>query len=240
MKDGHSSGKTYRESDGLEIVPRCPVCSHEARDGIETVAALGCIVTWGVAAKRVNATFGTDFKAETLKRHMTRHPLHREVAEQDVIMESMRGENGAKSVSMQRLLDTLLMQGALDVSKGWIKPTSVSELMQVMQMSMNVAEREDRRKAAETIDPSDFYAVISAWGEAMQSTLTPNQLALVAAKASALGAHLDITRMSVERTDRVDVDAVMEDAVEDYRRRGLLPTDPSSPESVVEGVELPS
>lgn len=74
----------------------------------------------------------------------------------------------------------------------------------------------------------------------MQSTLTPNQLALVAAKASALGAHLDITRMSVERTDRIDVDAVMEDAVEDYRRRGLLPTDPSSPESVVEGVELPS
>ena len=86
MKDGHSSGKTYRESDGLEIVPRCPVCSHEARDGIETVAALGCIVTWGVAAKRVNATFGTDFKADTLKRHMTRHPLHREVAEQDVII----------------------------------------------------------------------------------------------------------------------------------------------------------
>lgn len=240
MRDSHDSNKRkYRESDGLEIVGRCSICNHESRDGIETVAALGCIVTWAVAAKRVNATFGTSFSQATLKRHMTEHPLHREVAEQDVIMESIRGEGGAKSVSMQRVLDSLLMQGALDVSKGWIKPTSVSELMQVMQMSMNVAEREDRRKAAETLDPSDFYAVISAWGEAMQDTLTPNQLAVVAAKAAALGSHLDITRMSVERTDRVDVDAVMADAVEDYRRRGLLPGD-RSPEAVVEGVELPS
>lgn len=227
----------FRERDGLEIVPRCPVCEHEERDGIETIAALGCIVTWTVATRRVNATFGTSFKVETLRRHMTEHPLHREVAEQDVVMESIRGENGAKSVSPQRILDALLMQGALDVSKGWLKPTSVSELMQVMQMSMNIADREDRQRAANEVDSSSFYAVMGAWGEALRSTLTPAQLATVVAKAHALGSAFDMTRVETARPDRVDVDSALDRAVEDYRRRGLLPDADQGP--CVDGVELP-
>lgn len=232
------SVQSYREDDGLPIIFGCPICRHAERDGIETIGALASIGTWAVAARRINNTFKTGFSPGTVKNHMTNHPLHREVSEQQVIMDSIKGTDGAPAVSPKRLLDTLLFQGALDVSKGYIKPTSVSELMAVLQMSMNIADREDRMRAANAVDAADFYAVMGAYAEAMRATLPPATIAQIVAKAQGLGVAFDIQKLEQQPVQGIDMDEVMERAVEDYRKRGLLPAaeDGEQPE---EGPYLP-
>lgn len=225
--------------DGLEIEPGCPICRSPDRAGIETLGMLS-FQSWRIAAQRINNTFGTHLTAQSVKKHMTEHQLHREAAERGILMNAMQGEEGSMAISPESLLDQLLVQGALDMARGRIKVKNVSELMSVITMLQNIQARSDRMKALSGADPAAFMQVMAAYAEAIRDTTGPEQLAEIVAKARALGAVYDITRTHLSIPDEVNVDDVMERAVEDYKEKGGPSTRAELVEAgVLDGVALP-
>lgn len=209
-----------KKKEALEKVPKCRICAHEDREGIELVAILSCS-SWNVCRERINNTFGTNFTVETIKRHMMEHDLTPSVAEQGVIIDSLRGKDGSSGrISVETMLQTLMVQGMLDLAKGKIRCKTPQELISVVNTLQNVQMRKEQRMALEDGDIQGFYAVMAAYGEAIKDTVSPGQLVEIVAKANALGAHFDIGKTSIEEPLDESPEDIMSAAVRDYRERG--------------------
>lgn len=223
----------------------CTVCSHESRAGIEMLCCISA-ATWGIAQKRVNNTFGTDFSIKTLKNHMLNHELSQNAMETGVIIDSIRGEDGAPGIiSAETMLQTLLVQGMLDLAKGKIRCKSPDELLRVINMLQQVQDRKSARMLMEEGDIAGFYAAMAAYGTAIRDTVSPQQLVEIVTKANALGAHFDISNARYEEATEVEVQDVMQLAVEDRKRLGRSRTREELVESGAldgisfDGVDLP-
>ena len=211
-------------SDEPEKVSKCRICNHPDREGIELVAIMSA-ASWNIARERVNNTFGTNFTTETVRKHMTEHELHRTAAEQGIILDAMRGKDGAPAViSSETLLQTLLVQGMLDLAKGKIRAKTPQDLIAIVNTLQNIQTRKEARMAVEGGNIEGFYAVMAAYGEAIKDTVSHNQLMEIVAKANALGATFDIGNTRFEPPIEVDPADVMVQAVEDYKQLGTSRT----------------
>lgn len=226
-------------------VPKCRICNHEDRAGIELIGIMSC-ASWNVCRMRINNTFGTNFTVETVKKHMMEHELTRTAAEQGIILDAIRGEDGAPAViSVETMLQTLLVQGMLDLAKGKIRCKTPGELMQVANMLQQAQDRRSARALIEDGDIAGFYAAMAAYGTAIRDTVSPGQLVEIVAKANALGAHFDISNAKYEDVVDVEVEDVMSLAVQDYKTLGRSRTrdeliEAGALDGMFEGVELPS
>ena len=169
------------------------------------------------------------------------HELTRTVAEQGVIIDSVRDKDGAPGViSVETMMQTLLIQGMLDLAKGKIRCKTPQDLIAVSNMIMHI---QDRKNAVALIDDGDiagFYAAMAAYGTAIRDTVSPQQLVEIVAKANALGAHFDISNAKYEDVVEVDIDDVMQVAVEDYKTLGRGRTREELIDAgVFDGLELP-
>lgn len=232
------------KKEDIEKVPKCRICNHEDREGIEMLGIMSC-ASWNICRERINNTFGTNFSTETVKKHMLEHELHGAAAEQGIIIDSLRGKDGSPGrISAESILQTLLVQGMLDLAKGKIRCKSPQELIQVMNMLMTLQERREMRMAVEGGDARSFYAVMSAYGEAIRDTVSPGQLTEIVVKANALGAAFNIGNARLEAPIEVEPEDVMALAVEDYKTRGSSRTRDELVaagviDAVEEGLDLP-
>ena len=225
---------------------RCPICKleEEERSSVELLAVVSCS-TWRIAATRIQNTFGIEVSPAMLRKHMTEHPLCTVPSQQGIILDAIKGEDGAPGViSIETMLQTLLIQGMLDLAKGKIRCKTPQDLMQVTNMLQQVQDRKNARALIEEGDISGFYAAMAAYGTAIRDTVSPQQLAEIVAKANALGAGFDIGNARYEDVIDVDPEAVMQLAVEDYRKLGRGRTRDELIESgaideMFAGVELP-
>jgi len=226
-------------------VPKCRICNHEDRAGIELLGVISCS-SWNICRTRINNTFGTNFTVETVRNHMLNHELTPTVAQQGIILDALRGKDDAPAViSVETMLQTLLVQGMLDLSKGKIRCKTPSELMQVASMLMNLQDRRQTQALIEDGDIAGFYAAMAAYGSAIRDTVSPAQLAEIVMKANALGAHFDISNARYEDTVELEVDEVLQIAAEDYRTHGRSRTRDELVEAgvlgdILDGAELPS
>lgn len=201
---------------------RCKVCQldEETRAGVEMIAALSS-ASWNVAARRVQNTFGVDIGYKAIRTHMMEHELLPSARETGVIIDAIRGEDGAPGIlSVETMLQTLLVQGMLDLAKGKIRCKTPGELMQVANMLQQMQDRKNAQALIEDGDIAGFYAAMAAYGTAIRDTVSPGQLVEIVAKANALGAQFDISNARYEDTVEVDVEDVMQLAVEDHRKLG--------------------
>lgn len=209
-----------KKKDEIEKVPHCRICAHEDREGIEMLGMLSA-ASWNVCRERINNTFGTNFTTKTVRTHMTEHELHAAAAQNGVIIDSIRDKDGAPAViSVENMMQTLLMQGMLDLAKGKIRCKTPQELISVANMLQGIQARKEQRMAFEQGDLQGFYTAMAAYGEAMRDTLSPGQMVEIVAKANALGATLDIGHIPMEKPIDIDPGDVMSQAVEDYRMLG--------------------
>ena len=219
--------------------PRCSICTHEDREGIELLAIMSC-ASWNICRERINNTFGTSFSTKTIRNHMTNHEVHRAVAEQGIIMGALRGEDEHNAIiSVETMLQTLLVQGFMDLAKGQIRCKSVSELLQVGNMLNAIQDKQDMKTALEAGDINGFYLAMAAYGTAMRDTLSPDQLNEVMLKANALGAYVNIGNMEIEAPIEVDAEEIMSIAVEDYKRGRSRSRQELIEAGVFDGLELP-
>ena len=201
-------------------VPKCRICNHEDRAGIELLGIISC-ASWNICRTRINNTFGTNFTVETVKNHMLNHELTTNAAQQGVILDAVRESDGAPAViSVETMLQTLLVQGMLDLAKGKIRCKTPNELIQVANMLQQVKDRKSAQALIEDGDIAGFYAAMAAYGSAIRDTVSPAQLVEIVAKANALGAHFDISNAKYEDSVELEVDEVMQIAAEDYKRLG--------------------
>lgn len=209
-----------KKKDEIEKVPKCRICAHPDREGIEMLGMLSA-ASWNVCRERINNTFGTNFSVKTVKTHMLEHELHTAAAENGIIIDSIRNKNGAPAViSVENMMQTLLVQGMLDLAKGKIRCKTPQELISVANMLQNIQLRKEQKMAFENGDLQGFYTAMAAYGEAMKDTLSPGQMVEVVAKANALGAVLDIGHIPMEKPIDIDPGDVMHQAVADYKMLG--------------------
>lgn len=233
-----------KKVDEIERVPKCRICASPDREGIEMVGIMSCS-SWNICRERINNTFGTNFTVETVKKHMMEHELHKTAMEQGVIIDSLRGKDGSSGrISVETMLQTLMVQGMLDLAKGKIRCKTPQDLISVVNTLQNVQMRKEQKMALENGDIQGFYAVMAAYGEAIKDTVSHGQLVEIVAKANALGACFDIGKVEIEEPIEVDPKDVMSQAVKDYRERGHSRTrdelvDAGVIDRLEEGLELP-
>lgn len=207
-------------SDEPAVVPKCRICNSEHREGVELIALMSAS-SWNVVRERVNNTFGTNFSKEAIKKHMLEHELHKTAAEQGIILDAIKGKDGAPGIiSAESMLQTMLIQGMLDLAKGKIRAKTTQDLIAIVNMLQNLQQKREAKMAMEGGNIEGFYAVMAAYGEALRDTLSPAQLAEVVVKANALGATFDIGNTRLEPPIEVDPVDIMSQAVEDYKELG--------------------
>lgn len=217
--------------------PQCPICQHPDREGIEMLGVLAA-ANFRIAAKRINNTFGTSFSADTVRNHMKNHALHRTATEAGVILDAVTDDD-KPVITVKNMAHTILMQGMLDLSKGNLRCKTVSELISVMRMCLEIQDREAAQVGGMSVD--GFYAAMSAYGEAIRDTVSPAQLDAIVTKAGALGAAFNIGNMRLAKPAE-DVRQVLVQAIQDKRRLGRGRTREELIEAgviEVDGVELP-
>ena len=179
------------------------------------------------------------------KKHMMNHELHRTAAEQGLILDAIKGEDGAPAViSAETVLQTLLVQGMLDLSKGKIRAKTPQDLIAVINMLQSIQTRKEAKMAMEDGSLEGFYAVMAAYGEAIRDTVSAGQLMEIVAKANALGASFDISHAQLQEPIDVNPIDVMQQAVKDYKEYGSSRTRKELIEAGVideieEGLDLP-
>ena len=201
---------------------RCAICrlDEDVRSGVEL---LGCLsaASYAVAARRINNTFGLNLTVDCVKKHLQEHELLPSARETGVIIDAIKGEDGAPGIlSVETMLQTMLVQGMLDLAKGKIRCKTPQELLQVVNMLQKVQDRKNAQALIEEGDIAGFYAAMAAYGTAIRDTVSPAQLVEIVAKANALGAHFDISNARYEDVVEVDVEDVMQLAVEDRKKLG--------------------
>lgn len=208
-----------KQQTEIEQVPKCRICKHEDREGIEMLGIISC-ASWNVCTRRINNTFGTNFTVNTVKTHMTEHMLHKTAIEAGVILDGLTNDDHPM-ISAESMLQTLMIQGMLDLSKGKIRCKTPSELISVLTTLMNVQQRKKQDQMMEEGDVQGYYAAMAAYGEAIKDTVSPSQLGEIVVKANALGAHFNIGNVQVQRpVDDIRMDEIMEVAVKDYKELG--------------------
>lgn len=223
----------------LEVVPRCPICKHEDREGIEMVGILSAS-SWRIAARRINNTFGTNFTAAAVEKHMLNHRLHKTAVEAGEILDSAIDPE-RPVITTTNILRTLMIQGMLDVARGTIRCKSVNEIIQVMNAYENVKRNERMQMMMEEGDAAGFYAAMAAYGEAIKDTVSPEQLGAIVMKANALGARFNIGNVVEAHPigEEEQVQAALMQAVVDGRNKRTRDELVDAGVIQVEGVVLP-
>ncbi len=202
--------------------PRCEICrlDEDTRAGVEMLAMLSA-ASWNICRERVNNTFGLSLTTQCIKKHMTEHELHKNAAQQGIILDAVRDKEGAPAViSCETMLQTLLVQGMLDLAKGKIRCKTPAELLSVINMIQNFQEKKEAKMAIENGDPSAFYAVMAAYGTAIRDTVSRSQMLDIVAKANSLGANFNIGNLpDAEIIDLEPID-YMQACVDDYKTYG--------------------
>ena len=209
-----------KKNEGIEKAPRCRICAHEDREGIEMLGIMSC-ASWNICTARINNTFGTNFTVECVRKHMTEHELHKTAMEQGVIIDSIRGADGAPGIiSAETMLQTLLIQGMMDLAKGKIRCKTPAELIAVMNTLGNVQRSKEAKYALESGDTTAFYNIMAAYGAAINDTVSPQQMRDIVAKANALGANFNISNVELETPIDVEPIDYMQQMMEDVRTMG--------------------
>lgn len=212
------TARKSKQARKKDVEKACPICQHEDRDGIEMLGLLAA-VSWRICARRINNTFDTSFTPKQVEEHMTHHMLHKTATEAGVLLGAMT-DTDRPFVSVENMLQTLMIQGMLDLAKGSIRCKTPSELMNVMNMLMRV---QDRKRAQELLDEGDaagYYAAMAAYAEAMRDTVSPEQLQLIVLKAKTLGAHFNIGNIPTEHPLGEGVQGVLDQVVMDEQHLG--------------------
>lgn len=197
--------------------PRCKICNHPDREGIEMLGVISC-ASWGVCARRINETYGTNFTRDCVKKHMTEHLLHETSVEAGVIIDGLT-DGDTPRISVESMLQTIFIQGFSDLAKGKIRCKNVNDLLSVISVMNNLQRSKEAKMAMENGDMQGYWAAMAAYSEAIKDTVTPGQLNDIVTKANALGAAFNIGNVQLEHP--IDIQAVdMSRAVEDYKRLG--------------------
>lgn len=229
-----------RDESNLEKVPKCRICNHPDREGIETVGILSA-ASWRIAAKRINNTFGTNFTPETVEKHMLHHQLHKTAIEAGEVLEAAKDPE-TQVISGRNMLRQLIVQAALDIAKGHIKVKNISELIQVINAYENIKRNQEMEVMMEEGDASAFYSMMAAYGEAIKDTVSPEQLALIVMKANAAGAKINIGNIAETHPLDPSIKATLDQAVRDEQLYGRTRTRQELIEAEVikvDGVVLP-
>lgn len=229
-----------RNENNLEKVPKCRICNHPDREGIETVGILSA-ASWRIAAKRINNTFGTNFTPETVEKHMLHHQLHKTAIEAGEVLEAAKDPE-TQVISGRNMLRQLIVQAALDIAKGHIKVKSIGELIQVINAYENIKRNQEMEMMMEEGDASAFYSMMAAYGEAIKDTVSPEQLALIVMKANAAGAKINIGNIADTHPLDPSIKATLDQAVRDEQLYGRTRTRQELIEAEVikvDGVVLP-
>lgn len=212
------------EGKEIEKVPKCRICSHEERSGIEMLALMSCM-SWNICRQRVNNTFGTNFSVKTIRTHLTEHPLTPAAMQQGIILDAIKGKENTQIISGETILQTLAVQGAMDVAKGKIRCKTTQELISVLTVLQNIQSRKENQFDLESGDISNFYRIMGAFGEAVKDTVSVSQAQEIIAKANALGAGANVLNMGLQH-DIIEVEPVdyMQQAVDDFKTYGRTRT----------------
>lgn len=216
-----------KKDDSAPVVSaRCKFCKldDETRAGAELIGALGA-ASWNIAARRINNTFGLSLTSDCVRKHMTQHELTKTALETGVLIDAIRGEDGAPGlISIETMFQTLMVQGMLDLAKGKIRCKSPAELIQVANVLRQIQASKEAQMELESGDAQGFYKVLAAYGEAIRDTVSPEQMRLIVAKANALGPVLDIGHIPIEKPIDVAYEDIMGQAVKDYKTLGRART----------------
>ena len=214
-----------KKEDSDNKVKGCSICrlDDDVRSGVEVLTLISC-ATWNIAAQRASTTFNVKITPAALRKHMQEHELCKTVKDQGVILSSIRGEDGAPGIiSTENMLQTLLLQGMLDLAKGKIRCKNVNELLMVSNALHQIQDRKNAAALIEDGDIAGFYAAMAAYGTAIRDTVSPQQLVEIVTKANALGAMFDIsnaTYADVVEVTPESVEDIMQVAVDDYKKLG--------------------
>lgn len=219
-------------------VRNCPICKHVDRAGIEMLGVLSA-ANWRIATERINNTFETDFTVACVRKHMMEHPLHNTAVEAGEILDSALDPD-KPVITTQNMLRTLIIQGAQDLAKGKLKVRNVQELLAVMNQYEAMRRQEQMQMAMEEGDATAYYAAMAAYAEAIQDTVSPQQMAAIVMKANALGATFNIA--NVAQSHNIDLASNLALAVHDVEDNGRARTRNELIEAgaiEIEGVVLP-
>lgn len=216
----------------------CAICKSPDRAGIEMLGVLSA-ANWRIATERINNTFDTDFTVACVKKHMMEHPLHNTAVEAGEILDSAIDPD-KPVITTKNMLRTLILQGAQDLAKGKLKVRNVQELLAVMNQYEAMRRQEEMQMAMEEGDATAYYAAMAAYAEAIQDTVSPQQMAAIVMKANALGATFNIA--NVATAHNVDIAGSLAAAVHDVEENGRARTRKELVDAgviEVEGVVLP-
>ena len=207
-----------KKKEKKDITPNCSICRSEAREGIEMLGILAAS-SWRIAARRINATFDTNFSATTVENHMMHHTLHSTAVNAGIVLDAITDDD-SPTISPEVMLKQLLVQGALDIARGNMKCRTPDELMRVIQMIVTLQQKNDTALQMENGDAEGFYGAMSAYSEAIKDTCSPEQISEIVTKANSLGAAFNIGNVAESHPINGDVQKCLQQAVEDKRKLG--------------------
>lgn len=196
------------QKKGVEKVPHCTICAHEDREGIEIVGLLAS-ATANLQTRRINNTFGTNFTKETVRRHFTEHRLTPTAAR---FAESI----GDDPNSIEGAMGKLLANAVLDINRGYIKIKTPREFSDVAQVLANLRRSQDMNLGMESGDAASFYAAMAAYGEAMKSVVSKEQMEAIVRRANALGAQFNIGNIPLPRPELDGLEDALQQCVDDH------------------------
>ena len=204
-----------------DIMPNCPICNHEDREGIEMLGLLAAS-SWRIAAKRINNTFGTSFTAHQMEEHMMHHVLHSTAKNAGLILDAITDDD-SPVITPEVMMRQLLIQAALDIARGNIKCKTPDEVMRLIAMIEHLQEN-DTKYQMENGDAEGFWNAMSAYGSAINSTCSPEQVTAIVQKANALGAFFNIRNTPKAHPIDPNVERVLNQAAIDMRELGRTRT----------------
>lgn len=199
---------------------RCSICNHPERDAIEMQCIVGAALPWTELTKKVNRTFKTHFHVDTIKNHMRNHKLKETAVETGIIMKGVVNEDGeTPRITAESMLQTMFVQGAMDVARGYLKPKNVNEMVNLIDAMQRFQEQQKEKDLLADGDKQGFYTALAVISEAVKSVVSPEQLAKIVSRSQTMGMKIDITDIPIEQTSTIN-DIDFEVIEEDYKRLG--------------------
>lgn len=214
-KNTNKNGKAIKQRK-----TRCTICNHPERDAIEMQCIVGAALPWSELTEKVNHTFNTRFHVKTIQNHMKNHPLKETAIDAGIIMKGIVNEDGeTPRITAQSMLQTMFIQGARDVARGYLKPKNVTEMIQLIEAMQRLQENEQEKDLLADGDKQGFYTALAVISEAVKSVVSAEQLAKIISRSQTMGMKIDITSIPIEETLRIN-DVDFDIIEEDYKRLG--------------------
>lgn len=199
------------EEGGKTDEPRCGICKHPRREGIETLA-ITSLGNWAETTRTINRNFGTNFEDKSVKRHMTAHRISAQVRRVGLALSDVQGDDPL--LTAHGIVKVMLAQALSDVAAGRIRAKNVSQVMQLVNMDAKLSGDIDGDAADISAERQEMYRQISVIADILRSTLPPDQLESVMRSAGDYNLKLAEVPAIVEDADPMAL------AVEDMRTLG--------------------